>query len=279
MQNMILATPILSDAAVLTTSTAPATLPAANLQKMKIGQLWRSLDASAAFVVADLGTAKAINLIALLGHSGSSRSYARIRAAATEADLTAAPAYDSGDMPFRSHQAGFDATWASGVTDEEEGALETNHFMKWFGQSVQTYRWWRVDIVDPNSVYLDVGRLYISKAWQPETNYNYGASEGRIDPSRQGRTAGGQVQSVERPSYRFTEFTLSYASKDEMYKSAFDIERLRGTTRDVLLIPDPEDTAHLQRRILYGTMKGLQPIINSNFSIYDKSYRIEEITG
>lgn len=279
MGNMVLAMPALSDAATLTGSTSPATLPVSNLKTKSIGQVWRALDAQNAYVVIDLGAAKAVNLIALLGHSGSSRASGRIRAAASEADLTDNPAYDSGDLPLRSHQAGFDNTWAAGVADEEAGALDTNHFIQWLGGNAETYRWWRIDVNDPNATYFDAGRLYLAHAWQPETNMNYGLSEGWIDPSRTGRTVGGKSMAVARPSFRWSEFTLSYASKEEMFNEAFDIDRLRGTTRDVLFIVDPDDLPNLQKRTIYGTLRGLQPVVNSSFSIFEKSFRIEEITA
>jgi hypothetical protein len=279
MENMILATPVLSDAATITTSTAPATLPGENLKKMSIGQVWRSLDPENAYIVVDLLAAKSINLIALLGHSGTSRAYGRIRAAATEQDLTADPAYDSGNLPLRSHQSGYDASWASGVEDEQFGALDKNHFIKWLADSPQNFRFWRIDINDANAEWFDAGRLYISEAWQPSTNMNYGLAEGMIDPSRQARSVGGKSLSVERQKFRWCELTLSYASRAEMFEQAFDIEWARGATRDVLLIVDIDDADHLQKRIYYGTLKTLQPIVNTAFEIFEKTFRIEEITA
>lgn len=275
MQNMLLATPVLSDQAILSGSTASGSLGIGNLKTMSLKEIYRAADASSVYIVADLLSAKTINLVALIGHSGSSRSYARIRAATTEAGLTAAPVFDTGNVPFRSHQTGYDATWAAGVPDEQAGAMEKNMFMRYF--AAQTFQFWRIDIVDPNSVYLDIGRLYVSKAWQPAVNMDYGAPAGWIDPSRKPRTVSGEVIPLERKKYRFTEFSLSYASEDEMFDNAFEIERIRGRTKDVLYINDPDATKHLQRRSFYGTMESLQPISNRVFQIFDKTFRIEEI--
>lgn len=277
MENMVLATPLLSDAATLSGSTSPAGLPVTNLQLMSISNVWRALDPENAYVVIDLGSAKEINLVALLGHNGSSRGTARVRAAATEADLTADPAYDSGLLPVRSHQSGYDAAWALTVDDEEYGALDTNNFLLWLGADTETFRFWRIDIDDTEIDYFDAGRLYVSKAWQPVTNMDYGLAEGFIDPSRDARTAGGKLAPVERPKYRWTEFRLSFATAAEMYDYAFEIDRKRGRTRDILFINDPDTADRLQKRTIYGTMKTLQPIINSQFSLFEKTYRIEEI--
>lgn len=276
MGNMVLATPALSDAAVITASQASGALAPKNLQIMSPKTPYRIADASSAFVQVDFATAKSINLAALLCHTASSRAFVRVRAANLEADITSDPDYDSGNLPMRSHQSGYDAMWAATVADENYGALDKNHFIHWMG-TLRSFRFWRFDIQDPSSAYIDIGRLYLSNAWQPSTNINFGSPEGITDPSRKARTASGDISSVDRPKYRTAEFSLSFTSEDEIYDNAFEIERLRGRTKDVLYIQNPNATNHLQRRTIYGTLESLQPITNSNFSIFEKSFRVEEI--
>ncbi|MEE7442665.1 hypothetical protein MOR12E_28840 [Methylobacterium oryzae] len=227
--------------------------------------------------MADLGAAKAINLIALLGHNGSSRSYARIRGASTEAGLTGTPGYDSGNLPFRSHQTGYDAAWAAGVTNEQYGALATNHFIR-FLTAAQTWRFWRIDITDPLASFIDVGRLYLSSAFQPQSNMSYGLQEGIGDPSRVGITKAGRISSRENPKRRYAELGLDFLSETEARDGLFDIEWAQGVTRDVLLIPDPDAGAYLQKRTIYGRMSQLNPALSTYFGIYEKTLRIEEIT-
>ncbi|MDB5490365.1 MAG: hypothetical protein JWO78_214 [Micavibrio sp.] len=279
MQNIVIATPILSDKAVLSSSASPGSLPVSNLQTRSVKKVWRSLDATATFVVIDMLAPKAINLVALIAHNGSSRSFGRVRAAASAAALTVTPGYDSGLKPLRSHQSGYDATWAATVSDEQYGSLSKNMFLLWLGATPQTYRYWRIDITDPASPngYFDAGRLYLDYAWQPSTNKDYGTGQGMIDQSRDPRTVTSEPTPTPRPIKRYEEFTLSYMSEDEMYDHAFEIERLRGTTGDVLYLNDPTATKHLQRRSIYGQMKSFQPIVNSAFQIYQKTFRIEEI--
>lgn len=277
MQNFVLATPVLSDAAVLSASDSPTTLPVSNLQDRSIGQVWRTLN-TGAYVVADLGAAKAINLIALLAHTGTSRSYGRIRAASSEAGLTSTPGYDSGPLPLRSHQSGYDASWAAGVADEGYGALERNHFLK-FLTTPQSYRWWRIDIEDPNASFFDAGRLYLSAAWQAQTNMDYGLAEGITDPSLNTRTVSGRISSKRNPKRRWAGWKLSFATEQEMRERAFDIEWARGETDDVLFLPDPDLGPYTQKRTIYGQLKGLEPIVSAYYAIFEKSFRIEEITG
>ncbi len=276
MANMMLATPVLSDAAVLSSSTVPASLPVRNLQRSPIGEVCRFLDPENAYVVIDLGAAKPMNLIALLGHNGSSRGHARVRAADDVEAILDTPGYDSGELPLRSHQSGFDETWATSVPDEQYGAMPTNHFIH-CPDTEQSFRYWRIDMADAEITYLDVGRLYLAKAFMPAVNMDYGVSDGFIDPSSLSRTVSGKVIPNERPKYRFAEFRLSFASQSEMYDTAYEIDRLRGTTRDVLFVNDPADLPMLQRRTVCGLMKSLSPVVNSYFQLFEKSYRIEEI--
>lgn len=276
MANIILATPILSDAASLTASSAPASLPVENLQRMSVGQVWRNLNPSGCYIVADLGSDKAVNFVGLIAHNASSRGFVRVRAASVLGDIESSPDYDSGNLPMRSHQSGYDASWASGVSDEEYGALDLNSFL--LSISEQSLRYWRFDITDEEISYLDIGRLYISKAWTPSTNIDYGVRDGFIDPSLVERTYGGRNAVVDRPKYRYSEFHLAFGTKEEMYDEAFEIDRLRGQSKDVLFINDIEDKDRLQKRTIYGLLKESQPIENTQFSIFEKSYRIEEIS-
>lgn len=275
MQNMLLACPVLSDNSALTGSASSGSLGIENLKDSDLKAVYR-INNNSGFIVSDLGVQQKINFIAIVGHNGSSRSYARIRAANSMLDLTSNPTFDSGDIPFRSHQTGYDGLWAASVTDEEYGAMPKNLFAQYFHDV--NCRYWRIDIDDPNATYLDFGRLYISNAWQPETNMDYGIAHGLIDPSRKARTKAGNPVSVELEPYRFVEFKLGFGSEAEMFDHAFDFERLRGRTKDVLFIHDPDATAYLQKRSVYGTMEALQPIINTSFSIFEKTFRIEEIT-
>lgn len=277
MQNMVLASPVLSDQAVISTSESPSGLPGSNLQNRSIKQVWRSLDPTNAFIVVQM-PAGSFNLVAVLGHNGSSRCSARVRAANSEAALTSAPLYDSGLLPARSHQSGYDAGWAAGVSDEQYGALETNHFLLWLDNPV-SYQWWRIDFNDPNTSYFDAGRLYISEGFQPGFNMSYGLPQGIVDPSRGAYTAGGRFVGKENPKRRYVELTLDFLTAQEVWDDVFPIEWERGTTRDVLIIPDPEEGAFQQKRTIYGRIVSLSPSVNEYFQIFQKVIRIEEIAG
>ena len=267
---MVIASPILSDQAVISTSESPSGLPGSNLQNMAIKQVWRSLDSMNAWIIAQMPEG-GFDLIAVLGHNGSSQCSARVRAADTESNLTASPSYDSGYLPARSHQVGY-------ALPDEVGAMPANHFIHILA-APQSYEFWRIDFNDPNTEYFDAGRLYISKIFQPATNMSYNLQEGIVDPSRVSVTVSGRVSSKKNPKRRYIDLNLDFATEAEMREDSFDIEYSQGVTGDVLIIPDPDAGAYLQKRTIYGRLTALAPTISAAFRIFQKNYRIEEITA
>lgn len=274
MKRMIIATGNLSDAATLTGTAASGALPMSNLKKMSPRQPYRAIGASGEIII-DLGAAKAFDTVALIAHSGSSRSSCRVTAAATQGGL-AAPAYTSGLLPMRSHQTGYDAGWAATVPDENQFSLDKNLFMLFLATPI-TYRWIRIEFFDAGKTYIDIGRLYVCKAWQPATNMSYGLSERIVDPSLKARMKSGEVIPRERKKYRAVSFTLNYASEREMFGNVMPLEMRVGKTRDILFVVDPDEKDALQYRSYYGTMETLEPISNTTFQLYSKTFNIEEI--
>src|SRR3546814_236006 len=99
MAGLYIATPVLSDAATLsTTGTVSSTLPLTNLQTMQPGEVCRFTSLTGIMIVADLGSAASINWIELINHNGTSAATWRIRGADTEGELTSDPGYDSGTV-------------------------------------------------------------------------------------------------------------------------------------------------------------------------------------
>ena len=264
MANLVLATPILSDAATLAAGPSAAALPVTNLQTMQPGQVWRATDLASVYVTADLGAAAAITLIALLSTNASSTGTWRARAAASAAAVTSSPAYDSGSV----------ALWATaGLSNWPR----TDAIL--MPAAAQTYRYWRIDVSDGSNPagYFDAGRLYLSAAWQPTINISFGWSLRWVDDSPIQRSVGGQAYPLRREPRRVLDCRLDFLSEAEMYANAFEIDRRRGRARDVLAIRDPADTAHRQQQTVYGLQQDTPPIVNPNFDIFSKRILVEEL--
>jgi hypothetical protein len=76
---------------------------------------------------------------------------------------------------------------------------------------------------------------------------------------------------------RYLTMSLDFQSEDELYNNAFEIDRLRGQTRDIFVSRDVAATTHQHRQSLYGLCSELQPIINPALELFSKTYRIEEL--
>lgn len=267
MANLILAMPTISDPATMAAvGSEAAGMEAVNLFKKQPSDLWRATDLGNIWFEVDLGSAQAIRLIALLFTNATSAATIRVRGATSQANLTAAPGYDSTAV---SH-------WPTTGLDN----WEKTHAILWLS-SAQTYQWWRIDVVDAANPdgYYQAGRLYLANPYQPSVNIQYGWGVGFIDGSPTSEATDGQLYIDERKKYRVLNFTLDFESESDMYgdNTAFDIDLRRGSSRDVLCIVDPEKTARLMDWSIYGRMQGLRPIVNNRFDLYMKPYTIREM--
>jgi hypothetical protein len=70
-------------------------------------------------------------------------------------------------------------------------------------------------------------------------NFSYGRTGGWIDPSTWSESRGGQTYVDLREPYRRGEFQFNYLTEVEIQDSVHEIDRLRGRSGNVLMIPKP----------------------------------------
>ncbi len=267
MENTVISNSAIVDAATITAGSALSSLPVSNLKRAQPKDVWRSDDLNNLYLVIDLLSAQSINLIALLFHNASDDATWQVRAATSEANLTAAPGYDSGNMNM------WDASWPSDQSPV--------HSIKWLSSSPQTYRYWRIDVTDAANVdsYFQAGRLYIDNAWQLAAlkNIEFGWEVRFIDPSFKSRSKGGQLYSEESNRWREIVLPINWQTEDEMYNNLYELQRRRGTSQDVFVLRDPDATTHLLRQSIYGAMKQLPPFVNERSQVFRTRLIIEEM--
>lgn len=95
MGNPIIGVPI-SDSATLTGSGAAAGAPYTNLQRMMPGKVYSTSGGAPYYIEMDLASAMEWNAAFLGFHTASSTALWRVRAATSQANLTASPGFDSG---------------------------------------------------------------------------------------------------------------------------------------------------------------------------------------
>jgi hypothetical protein len=131
--------------------------------------------------------------------------------------------------------------------------------------------------VSPASVsaYLQFGRIFAASKWTPGVNLQYGWAMGWVDPSRKTKSRGGQTYADTLNKYRVIDLTIDYETEADLYGTALEIDRIAGTTNDILVMRDHEGVYRSQQAV-FGMIMELSPIINTNFEIFQKRYVIEE---
>ena len=252
MSSLILATPAISDKSSISGTVGFGDNSLANLQIQSLSLIYRS--GQVCDIEFDFGVATEIDFISLIKHNGTGT--VRIRAGDTDAHID----YNSGALPL--------------ITGGDVGYSDNLFAVK---ITAQTYRYWRLEIENSGLDYFQAGRVYLSKVFQPNINASYGYQEGFIDNSRKNRSISGNEISTTRKPLKMVEFTMDFLSKNEIYGSLYDIDKTRGSTKDILIIRDMDETSYFQKQYIYGTINELNPITIASLNIYQKSYKITEL--
>ena len=132
----------------------------------------------------------------------------------------------------------------------------------------------RLTARSPRLDYVDIGRFFAGQLWRPERNISYDWSRITTDTSPKRRSIGGQVYSRRRPKYEGWRFDLSFMSAADM-RQALALDRLAGTTEDVLFVLDP-DAADPGLDAVWGQIAQPSEIVNPHLRLYSKSYEVEQ---
>ena len=136
MSNFVIAHPTLSDAGTWTESNSSAAYPLTNVLTQQPRETVRTDSNSDSYYVCNLGAAYAINLIASLYTNADTSVNWQIRGATSEANLTAAPGYNSGSIRH----------WPdSGTSPIDNSSWDRTHALH-MPATAQTYQWWRIDV-------------------------------------------------------------------------------------------------------------------------------------
>jgi hypothetical protein len=261
--------------AVLESSQSAARMPASNLFKSQPTDRWRSINLTA-YVEGKFDQSYGIDFVAPLFANVSSSATWRWRQASSQANLTASPSYDSGsvDFPLNKSLVNYD-DWL-----RIHSFIDLNtHTPSVGSQGLQTTQYWRLDVSDGSNPdeYIDIGRLYAAARYQPSNNFDFGHSLPMfVEESRSIESEGGLEKSVIRPRRRQSRFVLKLTSEQEVFENMFEIGRMRGTSKDILVVPSPDSTwAH--HYMIYGKMIESAQLVSVTHGIYEVSFTIREM--
>jgi len=282
MSNMIIAaTNYVDDVNSITASSEVAALPVENLQNFQIVKVFRSDGTTSVQIDVDWKATKIVDFFALIAHNLSITATVRWR---LSNDDFSTFLFDSGEVAAWQPVEGFGGSpwgvfrWGGLPTSEETGLYTANTFQ--LLDSPLFARYLRLDITDDSNLegYIQAGRLIAGPAYQPSVNYANGVEFEFVDNSRVTKSRGGQTFVDEIQKFRVIRFELINLPEDEIFGNVFnDIDRIKGISRDVLIIPQPDEPQTWLTQNIYGRIASIQPIRNRTLTFYSRQVEVEEI--
>lgn len=278
--NIILSYPNRATAATVSGGSWLAGLPAANLANRELWKVARSTNTALASTkfTADLGAARLLRAFALANHNLSAAATWRVTLGTTAG---AADVYDGGwqnvwRMAFDTLVEWESATWWLGTAGDEY--LRSPYAAMHAAPDLYTARYITVEISDTANAdgYVQIGRLFAGGGVQPTYNPGYGLQDGWRDLSTTDSAESGAFWATARRRLRNTSFVLGVVTPAEA-AYLHEMQRLVGTTDEVLYIPYPADMGESQRYGYLGRLSELSPIDYPYCRIRSLPLRIEEL--
>jgi hypothetical protein len=273
-------TTVADEGTVLETSTiADATMDGSNLLRQQPTDRFRSTVIANTYAEIDLGQSLSMDFVTIMFTNVSSTAVWRYRIASSQANLTASPVYDS-----RTYWPSDKECWHSN-TAMDTAAVDLSSWQRTHAfhdiegdvGSAVTNRYVRIDVYDSSNQdgYIDIGRFYTGLKYQPGWNINWGSGMPfHAEEPQRIRMEGGLKVAIGRPREGVMEFTLGFKTEDELMTNFFEMNRLRGTSGDILFMLDPTSKwAH--HFMVYGLFA--QPVFSSipEYSHWEIGARIE----
>lgn len=151
--------------------------------------------------------------------------------------------------------------WWSGkyLESDIEGYIHTVSVLLPDGLRPLYLRWEFRDANNPDG-FVEAGRLFMGRGWQPVYNANYGATLGwQTSTDVQEAISSAEFFDVRTP-YRVAQLKFDVMTEDEGLTKPFEITRLSGIDGEVLFMWNPEDTIHATRRQFLGRFRTLSPL-------------------
>lgn len=285
MANVLLAWGNRADVATLSGGSWNASLPLTNLQTRQVQKVARTTNALLASTqfVADMGSAKSINCVALVVHNMSAAALVRITACSNSGFTS--PEYQSawievwpaGVIPISQLEWEDDNFWLGTMTQEARAGYNSPflHILP----SSQFLRYWKIEVNDTFNPagYVNFGRLFMAQSWQPLHNMTYGANLGYDDPTEVVTSLTGAEYFDVRGKYRLHKFDLDFLSKEEVHQQIFEMQRLSGTSSEILVVPDKDDSTTFVQRSFVGRLKSISPVAQNHLAYYTTSIEIKEL--
>lgn len=239
------------DLATLTPSTQNTNFPATNTQHRWVTRTWRSVDDTGTlteYIVANFGSARAVQAFILKNHNFSSSAVVKIQANSSD-------------------------SWTTPPVDV---TCTTAELIAYFWDTVQTYQYWRVYVVDsaPVAAYLEIGRVFLGPYYSPSINLSIDYKKSFQDPSDIMYSDGGQISTNQKIRFRVLALRFEYLPPDDI--TSFDTMFLdRGLGKELFFTRDRDLKNTTTMYVRFSTPPQLQHVFMEQY--YNLEMELEEL--
>lgn len=273
-----------TDGVTLSGGSWEADLPLTNVQDRLLQKTARSTDASISSTKFDIDLLKSTSVqsLILVNHNLDEDALIRIKL--------------SDDATFTTSD--YDSGWVNvykSVFSVDSVEWENDNF--WFGRLASgdlagyslnyihlldvpySNRYIRVEIDDTanSDGYVDIGRLWVTPVFEFDFNAIYGATISWNDPTVVSTAIGGSTFFDDRAKKRNYRFSTDMMSVTESMESIFEIQRSKGISGEIFILPDSDDSINIFRTSFLGRMTKLAGITNHFFKRNKSDFSIEEL--
>lgn len=260
-----------------------AEFPLVNLQDSSQDRMHtaaRSVDAAAAstqFVI-DLGRARDIRVVSILGHNAGMDATIRLRGYSDAARTTLV--HDTGLLEFWPEFYPPGNFWSGHMSEEDRGDWSPDF---WHAFSAnQTARYWLVEISDtlnPDG-YIQFSRCILAPAWEPPINLQYGHKVGFTGGAQEEQSRGGVSYFDVLPLRRSQQFSINYLDPQVAIGTVFEMQRRLGLHGELFFVFDPADSyLAMKQRSFLATMRQLSALEYPMFNSNTAAFELQEILG
>lgn len=166
--------------------------------------------------------------------------------------------------------------WDGRVTEEERRNYPKD-FIYDIGETA-TARYWLTEFSDTTNDdgYVEFGRLFISRGYQPSHNFNYDNEFGWQDDTLEVAALGAEYFDVRVP-VRVFNCVIENIEEDEALVYLFEMQRRVGKKGQLVVVLDPDATTHWQRKSFIARNIEITPLSNPHYNRHSAAMRLREI--
>jgi hypothetical protein len=140
-------------------------------------------------------------------------------------------------------------------------------------------QWWSIEVFDESNEdgYLEFGRLLVARAFRPAYNYTEANSFTAEDLTDTVETLGGRRAYWERGQRRILRVAFQALPDAQAFGDVFRLINRSRTSRQVFVVPDPDDGQNFQKRSFLATQRAIPEIQQMLVPRANLGFEFEEV--